>query len=127
MKNIIELSAVPPQEGDPVQMVSIPIDQIAFVLKVPLQSVFVVNISGILMPCLGDYDAVSLKLELDGFRTFDTPDGAKLVVNPEKIMFYINLEIGLFHLMFLGKGFNVKATTEEIKKLFDKKSSILLE
>ena len=127
MKNIIELSAVPAEEGGPPQTVFIPVDQIAFVLKIPLQPVFMVNVSGAIMPCLGDYDAVSSYIELDGFRALGTPDGSKLVVNPEKIMFYTNLEIGMFHLMFPGKGLNVKATTDEIKKLFDKKSSIILE
>lgn len=125
--NIIELSAVPPQEGDPVQTVFIPIGKIAFVIKVPLQPVFMVSIDGIILPCLGDYDAVISKLESDGFAIFDTPDCVKAIVNPEKIMFYLNPEIGLFHLMFLGKGINVKATTEEIQKLFNEKSSIILE
>lgn len=127
MKNIIELSAVPPQEGDPVQTLFIPVDKIAFVIKVPLQPIFMVNVDGIIMPCLGDYDTVLSKLEFEGFRVLDTTDGVKLVANPEKIMFYLNPEIGLFHLMFPGKGINVKATTEEIRKLFDEKSSIVLE
>lgn len=127
MKNTIKVSTVPPKEGDPVQTVFIPIDQIAFVLKIPLQPMYMVNINSIIIPCLGDYDAVASKLELDGFHALSGPDGAKLVAKPEKIMFYIKLEIGLFHLMFPGKGLNVKATTEDIQKLFDEKSSIILE
>ena len=127
MKNIIELSALPPKEGEPSQTVFIPVDQIAFVLKIPLQPVFMVNVNGLIMPCLGDYDNVLSKLELDGFRNLGAPDGSSVVVNPEKILFYVHLEIGLFHLMFLGKGLNVKATTQEIEKLFDEKSSIILE
>ncbi len=127
MKNIIELSAVPPKEGDPVQTVSIPIDKLVFIVKIPLQPILIVNIDGLMMACLGDFNAVTLKLELHDFRVLDTDDGGRAVVNPERIMFYLNPELGLFHLMFPGKGINVRTTTEEIQKLFDEKSSIVLE
>jgi hypothetical protein len=86
-----------------------------------LQPVFIVNISGAILPCIGDYDSVVENLlKHDRLVVFDTPEGTKAVVNGDYVLFYASPELGLFNLMFDGKAaISVKATSKQIESLVE--------
>lgn len=125
-QKLLELLQPPPQEGVPPQKVIAAIDHICFSFKQPLQPVFMVNVGGAVLPCLGNYDEALRMLENCGFAIFDTPEGSRAAVNPAHVLFYTNPELGMYSIMFPGKaGMTVKATISEVEGLFEPKSPII--
>lgn len=126
--SFIELTMPPQQKGQEIQKVTAVSDQISFAFKQPLDPVFTMAMGVAVLPFIGDYDAVLEQLEEAGFTIFDTPEGAKAAINPNRVLFYMTPQLGVFSLMFDGKiGMSVKATTAEIKKMFEgAKSNIII-
>lgn len=126
--SFIELTMPPQQEGQEIQKVTAVSDQISFAFKQPLDPVFTMAMGVAVLPFIGDYDDVLEQLEEMGFTIFDTPEGAKAAINPNRVLFYMSPQLGVFSLMFDGKiGMSVKATTAEIKKMFEgDKSNIII-
>lgn len=126
--SFIELTRPPQQESQEIQKVTAVTDQISFAFKQPLDPVFTMLMGIAALPFIGDYDDVLEQLEEAGFALFDTPEGAKAAINPNRVLFYMAPQLGVFSLMFDGKiGMSIKATTAEIKKMFEgNKSNIII-
>ncbi len=124
---IIELMQPPQNNQAPVQKVQAMSSQIAYAFKQPLESVFAVNIGGAILPCIGDYDALLDTLTGEGFTVFDTPENGRAVVNSERVLFFVNPELGIYTLMFAGKsGMAVKSTLRDVENMLLKKSSVII-
>lgn len=124
----IELTMLPQQEGQGIQKVTALSEQISFAFKQPLDPIFTMAMGVAILPFIGDYDAVLEQLEAAGFIIFDTPEGNKAAINPNHVLFYITPQLGVYSLMFDGKiGISIKATTAEIKNMFEgEKSDIII-
>lgn len=122
----IELKQPPAKEGDPVQVITALSEHIMFAFRAPLQTVFQVAVGTVILPYIGDYEALLKILEGDGMAILDTPEGGKAVVNKEHILFFVSPSLGIYSLMFRGEiGMSVKATQTDIIELFEKKSVIV--
>lgn len=126
--SFIELTMPPQQEGQEIQKVTALSDQISFAFKQPLDPIFTMAMGVAVLPFIGDYDDVLEQLEEAHFTIFDTPEGAKAAINPNRVLFYMSPQLGVYSMMFDGKiGMSVKATTAEIKKMFEgDKSNIII-
>ena len=114
----IEMVQVTPP-GKPSPTIVVPSEKISFAFKKTFEPHCTVGIGDIFAPCSFDFARVSKVLvEDEGFISFDVPDGGgKCVVNPDRINFYMPMEIGIFSLMFNGRSaITVRATTEQIQK-----------
>lgn len=126
--SFIELTMPPQQEGQEIQKVIALSEQISFAFKQPLDPIFTMAMGVAVLPFIGDYDAVLEQLERAGFTIFETPGGNKAAINPNRVLFYMSPQLGVYSFMFDGKiGMSIKATTAEIKKMFEgEKSNIII-
>jgi uncharacterized protein YlzI (FlbEa/FlbD family) len=79
-------------------------DRIAFVMRQPMESVYVIAMPGARTPIDGNatpYDELIKQLG-DKFVAFDVPEGTVAYVNPEYVMITMSPELGTTALMFLG-------------------------
>lgn len=105
--------------------IHVSVDQIAFVMRQPLETVYLVAMPGARTPVDGlvtPYDELVEQLS-DEFVAFEVPEGTTAYVNPKHVMITMSPELGTTGLMFLGglklmvkEGLtcvNQKLTTEE--------------
>jgi hypothetical protein len=84
--------------------INVNVDRIAFVLRQPLEPVYVVAMLGARTPVDGNvtpYDELVEQLG-DKFVAFDTPEGTLAYVNPEYVMITMSPELGTTGLVFMG-------------------------
>lgn len=123
----IDLVQPPAAEGQPVQKITAMSDQIAFAFKQPLQTFFTVAIGPAVLPCIGNYDILVKQLEESGLTVFSTLEGGQVAVNPKHVLFFTSPGLGIYMLMFPGKvGLTLKTTFQDMKQMFEGKSSIVL-
>ena len=119
----IELTQPPREVGQPVQTITALSDHIMFAFKQPLQPVFQVAVGTAILPCIGDYESLLVKLKKAWLSILDTPEGTQAAVNKDHILFFVSPGLGTYSLMFNGQiGMSVKATQTDITGLFEKKS-----
>ena len=97
----MKLIAVTTADG---AQVNVNVDRIAFVMRQPMEAIYVIAQPGVRIRIDGDatpYDELIAQLG-DDFVAFDVPEGTVAYVNPVYVMLTMSPELGITSLMFLG-------------------------
>lgn len=100
------------------QEVVLNLARVDVVLRRPLNQGTVVIVDAVPTQCMSTLS----NADLESFARFDTVDGTKLFVNPEKVLFYFPIELGVYKIVLPsigepgGNHITVKATGAEIKE-----------
>lgn len=116
---LIELMHPPAEEGGVVNKTVVNAAKSAFCYKKALEPVFLVALGGDVSPCIGTFETVAQEFVAAGYVKFDAPEGGEAYVNPDQILLYAMVELGIYRLVFDGKiALTVKATGVEIEDMF---------
>lgn len=123
---LLELRQPPAKQGESVQTVLVNSDKISFIFKPPLHPIFQVAVYGLMLPCIGNYDAALDVCKKLGFVSFDLEDGGTAAINKDHILFFMSPSLGQYQIMFAGNvPMTVKSTLKDITELFVDKPSIV--
>lgn len=123
---LFELRQPPTKQGESIQTVLVNSDNISFIFKPPLHPIFQVAVHGLMLPCIGDYDAAVDVCKKLGFVSFDLEDGGTAVINKDHLLFFMSPSLGKYKIMFAGNvPMTIKSTLKGITELFVDKPSIM--
>ena len=125
--NLIELMHPPENEGGVVNKTVVNAAKSAFCYKKALDPVFLVAVGGEVSPCIGTFETVAQQFVDAGFTKFEAPEGGLAYVNPNQILLYMRVELGIYRFVFDGKiALTVKATGAEVTALFEPNKSTII-
>ena len=109
--NTMTIMANPGGGGDQLIPIEINLDEVNFVAKQPLQPWMLV-MTGAQFPV----EAIDKQpLQEAGMVELDTPEGAVVYLNTNKVLGYFSPQIGTYVFVFNGTQLVVKATREDIE------------